>query len=210
MTVPGPRQRYPGEFALAVMRRPLAFFTDLARTYGDVAGFRIAEQPVVLVSHPDRIRDVLVTHGRNFHKGRGLERAKMLLGEGLLTSEGDFHLRQRRLVQPAFHRERIAAYADTMATYAARMRDRWRDGDDARRLARDDAASRSPIVGKTLFDADVEREAARDRRRRSPTTMEAFNFERAAVRRAARAAAAAGDAALPARRASGSTRRSTA
>ena len=85
-TIPGPRQRYPGEFALAVIRRPLALFDGLARDFGDVAGFRIAGQPVVLVSDPDRIRDVLVTHGRRFHKGRGLERAKMLLGEGLLTS----------------------------------------------------------------------------------------------------------------------------
>ena len=96
-SVPGPRQRFPGEFALAVMRRPLALFEELAQRHGDVAGIRIASQPVVLVSDPDRIRDVLVTHGRLFHKGRGLERAKMLLGEGLLTSEDELHLRQRRL-----------------------------------------------------------------------------------------------------------------
>ena len=93
--MPGPRQRYPAEFALAVIRRPLALFEELAQRYGDVAGIRIASQPVVLVSHPDLIRDVLVTHGRLFHKGRGLERAKMLLGEGLLTSEDELHLRQR-------------------------------------------------------------------------------------------------------------------
>src|SRR5215213_8322633 len=127
-TIPGPRQRYPGEFALAVMRRPLALFDGLARDFGDVAGIRIASQPVVLVSDPDRIRDVLVTHGRLFHKGRGLERAKMLLGEGLLTSEGELHLRQRRLAQPAFHRQRVAAYGATMASYAAARRDRWRAG----------------------------------------------------------------------------------
>ena len=157
-TVPGPRQRYPGEFALAVIRRPLALFTDLARTYGDVAGFRIAGQPVVLVSHPDRIRDVLVTHGRLFHKGRGLERAKMLLGEGLLTSEDELHLRQRRLAQPAFHRARIAAYADTMATYAARRAERWRDGATLD-VSREMAAYTLAVVGKTLFDADIEGEA---------------------------------------------------
>jgi cytochrome P450 len=157
-TVPGPRQRYPGEFALAVMRRPLTLFTDLARTYGDVAGFRIAGQPVVLVSHPDRIRDVLVTHGRLFHKGRGLERAKMLLGEGLLTSEGELHLRQRRLAQPAFHRARITAYADTMATYAERRAEHWRDGATLD-VSREMAAYTLAVVGKTLFDADIEGEA---------------------------------------------------
>ena len=157
-TVPGPRQRYPGEFALAVVRRPLELFDALARDFGDVAGFRIAGQPVVLVSDPDRIRDVLVTHGRRFHKGRGLERAKMLLGEGLLTSEDELHLRQRRLAQPAFHRARIAAYAETMATYAARRAERWRDGERLD-VAREMATYTLAVVGKTLFDADVEGEA---------------------------------------------------
>jgi cytochrome P450 len=157
-TVPGPRQRYPGEFALATMRRPLDHFTSLARTYGDVAGFHIAGQPIVLVSDPDRIRDVLVTHGRTFHKGRGLERAKMLLGEGLLTSEDDLHLRQRRLAQPAFHRARIAAYADTMATYAASRAERWRHGQTLD-VSREMAAYTLAVVGKTLFDADIEGEA---------------------------------------------------
>jgi cytochrome P450 len=156
--VPGPRQRYPGEFALAVIRRPLALFEELAQRHGDVAGIRIARQPVVLVSDPDRIRDVLVTHGRLFHKGRGLERAKMLLGEGLLTSEDELHLRQRRLAQPAFHRARIAAYAEKMATYAARRTEQWRDG--ARLdVAREMAAYTLAVVGKTLFDADIEGEA---------------------------------------------------
>jgi len=157
-TVPGPRQRYPGEFALAVVRRPLELFEELAHLHGDVAGIRIASQPVVLVSDPERIRDVLVTHGRMFHKGRGLERAKMLLGEGLLTSEDELHLRQRRLAQPAFHRARIAAYAETMATYAARRSEKWRDGERLD-VAREMAAYTLAVVGKTLFDADIEGEA---------------------------------------------------
>ena len=157
-SVPGPRQRYPGEFALAVVRRPLELFEELAHLHGDVAGIRIASQPVVLVSDPERIRDVLVTHGRMFHKGRGLERAKMLLGEGLLTSEDELHLRQRRLAQPAFHRARIAAYAETMATYAARRSEKWRDGERLD-VAREMAAYTLAVVGKTLFDADIEGEA---------------------------------------------------
>src|SRR5206468_4086920 len=127
-TPPGPRRRYPGEFALAIVGRPLEFLPALARDFGDVAGFRIGPQPIVLLSHPDDIRDVLVTHGRRFHKGRGLERAKLLLGEGLLTSEGEFHLRQRRLAQPAFHRARIAGYGGTMAAYARRRAAGWSDG----------------------------------------------------------------------------------
>ena len=77
--------------------------------HGDIAHWRIGPQDIYLFSHPDLIRDVLVTNQKNFHKSRGLERARRLLGNGLLTSEGEFHLRQRRLAQPAFHRQRIAS-----------------------------------------------------------------------------------------------------
>ena len=157
-TLPGPRARYPGELALALIRRPLDFLPRLVHDYGDVAGFRIGRQPFALLSHPDYIRDVLVTHARRFHKGRGLERARMLLGTGLLTSEGDFHLRQRRLAQPAFHRARIAAYGDTMAAFARRRADRWTDGAELD-IAAEMAAYTLAVVGKTLFDADIEAEA---------------------------------------------------
>jgi cytochrome P450 len=156
--IPGPRRRYPGEFMLAIARRPLEFLGALQRDHGDIAGFRIATQPIVLLSHPDQIRDVLVTHGRRFHKGRGLERARLLLGNGLLTSEDEFHLRQRRLVQPAFHRTRIAGYGDTMAAYARRRADRWTDGAELD-VAEEMAAYTLAVVGKTLFDADIEDEA---------------------------------------------------
>jgi cytochrome P450 len=157
-TLPGPRRRYPGEFALAMVRRPLPFLEGLAREFGDVVSFGIARHPFVLLNHPDRIRDVLVTHGRRFHKGRGLERAKILLGQGLLTSEGDFHLRQRRLAQPAFHRARIAAYGDIMSAYARRRAEAWTDGAEMD-VAEEMTAYTLAVVGKTLFDADIEAEA---------------------------------------------------
>jgi cytochrome P450 len=156
--VPGPRRRFPGEFMLAVVRRQLEFLPALAREHGDVAGFHVGRQPIVLLSHPDDVRDLLVTHGRAFHKGRGLERARMLLGDGLLTSEGETHLRQRRLAQPAFHRARIAAYGETMASYARRRSDRWRDGETLD-VHREMGAYTLAVVGKTLFDADIESEA---------------------------------------------------
>jgi cytochrome P450 len=155
---PGPRQRFPGEFALGVVRRPLEFFSRLAREHGDIAAFSIGRQPLVLLSHPDHIRDVLVTHGRRFHKGRGLERAKLLLGEGLLTSEDEFHLRQRRLAQPAFHRSRIAGYGDVMASFAERRSRAWVDGTQ-QDISSEMAAYTLAVVGKTLFDADIEGEA---------------------------------------------------
>ena len=143
---------------MAVIRRPLEFLPALAQRYGDAAGFRIGPQPIVLASHPDAIRDVLITNARQFHKGRGLERAKVLLGEGLLTSEGDFHLRQRRLAQPAFHRARVTGYGDVMASYADRRAQTWRDG-STRDISAEMAAYTLAVVGKTLFDADIEHDA---------------------------------------------------
>src|SRR5207244_4129957 len=84
---------------------PPAFFTRLAREYGDIVYVKLGRQPIYLISDPEIIRDILVTHQFKFKKSRMLERARVLLGDGLLTSEGEYHKRQRRLVQPAFHRE---------------------------------------------------------------------------------------------------------
>ena len=154
---PGPPQRYPGQTLLAFTRDPLAALERMAG-YGDVSHFRVGRQLVYLANHPDLVRDVLVTHGRRFAKGRGLERARVLLGNGLLTSEGEFHLRQRRLVQPAFHRARLDGYAAVMADVAARHAARLRDGETVD-VARAMTALTLAIVGRTLFDADVEGEA---------------------------------------------------
>ncbi|HEY3043073.1 MAG TPA: cytochrome P450, partial [Vicinamibacterales bacterium] len=84
---PGPRGPLIGGL-INPGRDPLAFLTQLARTYGDVSYFRLGSERAFFINHPQHIRDVLVTHDRNFTKSRGLERAKKLLGEGLLTSEG--------------------------------------------------------------------------------------------------------------------------
>jgi len=154
----GPRQRFPGEFTITAARDPLTFLTRAAQRYGDVVQFSLGGGRAVLLAHPDDIRDVLVTSGRLFHKGRGLQRARLLLGEGLLTSEGEFHLRQRRLASPAFHRARVESYADTMAAYARRRAESWRDGATLD-ISREMAAYTLAVVGKTLFDADIEREA---------------------------------------------------
>ncbi len=171
---PGPRRRVPALNALRMGRNPLAFLMALTEEYGDIARVPLGPETLYLFNDPDLIRDVLVTNHRNFHKGRGLERAKMLLGSGLLTSEGDFHLRQRRLAQPAFHRQRIAAYGATMASYGVTRRDRWRAGSviDAHQEM---MALTLAIVGKTLFDADVEHEAA-EIGAALATTFESFNF----------------------------------
>jgi cytochrome P450 len=151
--------RYPGQFVVEIARNPLAMMISMQREHGDIAHWRIGPQHIYLFSHPDLIRDVLVTNQKNFHKSRGLERARRLLGNGLLTSEGDFHLRQRRLAQPAFHRQRIASYAGTMIDYAERASARWHDGSDVD-MHTEMMRLTLGIVSRTLFDADVDNEAA--------------------------------------------------
>jgi cytochrome P450 len=159
-TAPGPKL----SFVQSLIYRPgganpLDFFTKLARTYGDVTSYRMAGEQLFLINEPKLIRDVLVTHNRNFTKSRGLEQSKRLLGQGLLTSEGAFHLRQRRLMQPAFHRDRVVGYGDLMVGYADRMQRSWNDG-AALDIAREMNRLTLSIVGKTLFDVDVEQQAA--------------------------------------------------
>src|SRR5215212_2874512 len=158
MEIPaGPRSRVPFRFLRVMQRDPIPFLTRVAREHGDVVQFSMGPQVLVLVSHPDLIRELLVAHPRSFHKSRVLQRSKIILGEGLLTSEDELHLRQRRLAQPAFHRDRIARYADVMVQRAAAMREQWRDGatlDIHHEMMRLTLA----VVAKTLFGAEVEGE----------------------------------------------------
>ena len=137
---------------------PLEYFTKIACAYGDIAGLRILNFKTIFINHPDLIEEVLVTNARKYSKGRVLRANRHVFGEGLLTSEGDFWLRQRRLAQPAFHRVRIASYAGTMVEYTQRMLDGWRGGEE-RDAHQEMMRLTLQIVGKTLFDADVERDA---------------------------------------------------
>ncbi|HWZ59531.1 MAG TPA: cytochrome P450 [Gemmatimonadaceae bacterium] len=155
---PGPRARYPGEFVVELARNPIGLLERTA-AYGDVAQIRIGSQAIVVVSHPDEIRRVLVTEQRSFTKGRGLERSKFLLGEGLLTSEGEAHLRQRRLVQPAFHRDRIAAYGRVMTEYTQAALAPWQSGQTID-LYEEMMRLTLRIAGRTLFDTEMEGAAA--------------------------------------------------
>jgi cytochrome P450 len=158
LRAPGPKNPPIVGNLYAFRSNPLAFLARIAREFGDLTYFLVARQHFYLVNHPDFVREVLVTNQANFTKSRGLKRAKVLLGEGLLTSEGRHHLRQRRLAQPAFHRERLAAYAAVMSGAAVRVRDRWTPGatlDISVEMAHFTLA----VVGQTLFSADIESEA---------------------------------------------------
>src|SRR4051794_38889326 len=156
---PGPRRRIPFAGLLNYRRGPLQFFQKLAQEYGDISFFKLGPQDAYFLNHPDLIKEVLVTNSENFMKGLALQRAKRLLGEGLLTSEGEFHRRQRRLAQPAFHRARIAAYGESMIEHAVRAQSRWRDGATVD-MSAEMMRLTLGIVGTTLFAADVEENSA--------------------------------------------------
>ena len=142
-----------------VRRDPRVYFAWLRDTYGDMAMARIGPRRICVVSEPELVREVLVNQQRIVTKTRALRRAALLLGNGLLTSEGDSWLRQRRLISPAFHRDRIAGYADTMVAFAERRRDAWRDG-AAIDVHAEMMSLTLGIAGETLFGAHVEHEAA--------------------------------------------------
>ena len=143
---------------MAFRRDPIAYLRRAAEQ-GDVIRLPFGKPSVHLINHPDLIKDIFVLRPKQFKKGRGLEQIKRLLGEGLLTSEGAFHLRQRRLMQPAFHRQRVAAYGAAMTQYAVEMRERWQDG-ETRDIHEEMMRLTLAIVGKTLFGGEVEAEAA--------------------------------------------------
>ena len=136
---------------------PIVLFQHLAREYGDIAHYKIGWNHIVFLNHPDYIREILVVQNDNFIKERTVRRTKMLLGDGMITSEGTQHRCQRQVAQPAFHRQRIPEYADTMVREAARMRDRWRDGDE-RDIAIDMMHLTLNVVAQTLFVTDLRRE----------------------------------------------------
>ena len=154
---PGPQTHSWSGIFKYYSRDPLGYLTCLSRTYGDIVALRYYRYRVHFISHPRDIEEVLVNQAKKFAKGRILKANKRLFGNGLLTSEGEFWLRQRRLAQPAFHRARIASYAETMVRYTERMLANWRGGEELD-VHQEMMRLTLQIVAKTLFDADVESE----------------------------------------------------
>ena len=143
---------------LDLSRDQLGFLLHCAQAYGDRLELRLGRRRVVLLNNPLDVEEVLVNQQRNFAKAYFYRLLAPLLGNGLLTSEGEFWLRQRRLVQPAFHRERMRAYAQTMVAYTHNQLEGWTHG---RILDINDEMMQLTlrVVGKTLFDADFEADA---------------------------------------------------
>ena len=155
---PGPKQKVPLSHLFSFRRDSLCFLRKIAREYGDIAHFKMGPLRVVLVNHPDFIKEVLSTQHSNFVKGRPLQMAKKLLGNGLLTNEGEFHKRQSRIIQPAFHSKMMNAYAPAMTEYAVRLMNGWKDGMRVD-MMEEMVKMSTGIAGKTMFNMDIAEEA---------------------------------------------------
>ena len=156
---PGPKGLPLLGMALDLLRDPLTLMQSVAREYGDVVRIPVVLQSRILVNHPDFIQQVLLFQQAKFHKSTlTKETTERLLGQGLLISEGDFWRRQRRLAQPAFHRQRINEYAPTMIECAeTKMRD-WRGG-DTRNMAEEMMELTLEAAVRTLFGTTLPGEA---------------------------------------------------
>ncbi|MEH1128142.1 cytochrome P450 [Micromonospora sp. CPCC 206061] len=152
--------------ALALRRRPLDFLQSVRRL-GDVVRVYLGPRPAYVVNDPELVRHVLVTEARRFDKGAFFDKVRAIVGNGLVSSNGAFHLRQRRLMQPAFHRGQIAGYADIMSDYITKWSASWRPGqvlsvhDEMHEIA-------LTLIGKTLFSSDLGEEAVAEVKRSIP------------------------------------------
>jgi cytochrome P450 len=137
----------------------LGFLTGLAHEQGDLACTRLGPYQAWLLTHPDQVRDVLINEARRFRKGPVLQRARFVLGDGLLTAEGDIHRQHREMVQPAFHSRRIAGYAETMIAKTAETSARWSAGEPidihAETVRLTLASAGTALLGADVTDDDV-------------------------------------------------------
>jgi cytochrome P450 len=155
---PGPTHKMPGKLLRQFIHDPINTLSNIAREYDDISYFKLGREHVYLINNPDYIEKVLIYDHRNFKKGKRLQTAKAVLGEGLVTSEGDLHNRQRRLIQPIFHPKQIVSYSNTMTDYATRMTDRWKDGDIVD-VSEEMMRLTLGIICKSVLNYDIESEA---------------------------------------------------
>ncbi|SEF66416.1 Cytochrome P450 [Bryocella elongata] len=134
---------------------PIPLFEHLHQTFGSIAQYRFMGTTIVFVNDPEYVQEILVNQAQSFVRERTIKRMKILLGEGLITSDDPIHMRQRKLIAPAFHRQRIAGYADEIVKAAEGVASSWREGQE---IDAGDAMMRLSlrIVARTLFDSEVD------------------------------------------------------
>jgi len=132
----------------------ISLFQHLSEKYGGIAHYKLGRGHIIFLNHPDYIREVLVVQNDNFVKERIVQRTKMLLGDGMITAEGNMHKSQRRVAQPRFHRQRITAYSEAIVEESARLREQWRDRDH-RDISIEMMGLTLRIVARTLFSTEL-------------------------------------------------------
>jgi cytochrome P450 len=164
MSVPVAPGRWPFLGHTPALLRQRFAFTNSLHEHGEIVKLYLGPAPVYFVASPRLVHEVLVTAGPKFRKGAMFDKFRPFVGNGLVLSNGDFHLRQRRLMQPAFHRDRLVAYAEIMRRAAAGLSDTWRAG-EVRMIEEDMQSLAVTIVGEALFSTDLGKEAIAEARR---------------------------------------------
>lgn len=155
---PGPKSWHPLGQIFAFKRDLIGLLMNTARDYGDIAHLNMAGRTLFLINHPDHIQAVAVTDHHNFIKSRALRLMKRLLGNGLITSEGETHRRQQKMMQPMFRKECIDSYLQTMIEDIEITAGRWSDG-ETRDISQEMMKMSLGIATKTLFNSNVDDEA---------------------------------------------------
>ena len=137
---------------------PIGLFQYLNDEYGDIVHYKIGPEHILFLNHAEYIREILVVQNDNFIKERTVQRTKMLLGEGMITSEGEVHRAQRQVAQPAFHRQRVSAYAEAIVEEAIFLRESWKGGQKLD-IAQEMMQLTLRIVSRTLFSTELAGEA---------------------------------------------------
>jgi cytochrome P450 len=185
-----PRTHYPGPWLMppglkrglfwyahkpwVKLGSPILLFEHLHKTFGNIAHYQFLGTPILFVNDPDYIREILINQAGSFVKERTVKRMKLLLGEGLITSDDPFHMRQRRIAAPAFHRQRINAYAGQIVASAVAARQRIVPNQPFDIAAASMALSLE-IVARTLFDTEVDDDIRRINDEVN-TIMDLYNF----------------------------------
>jgi cytochrome P450 len=151
-----------GAIRALLNQQPFALLSDLSKSSAPIFVFRYAGEKVYYFNEPDLVKEVLVVNHAKLKKGRGLERAKRTFGNGLLTSEGDFHRQQRRIIQPVFNHRNLQAYAEPMVDRAAKLSASWNDRQQVNMSAAMTSLTLS-IVCQTLFGSEIDSDTTRVR-----------------------------------------------
>ncbi|MEU9304553.1 cytochrome P450 [Streptomyces sp. NPDC048269] len=156
--------------ALQLWRQPIAFLESL-RDHGGIVRLDIGTWPVHVLTDPDHVHAVLVQQAQRFGRGRVFDRLRPMFGNGIVTTDGEFHRKQRRMIQPAFHRKHIAEYTEVMCRQAETMSASWTAGREVSMLTETRRYALSSVA-EMIFSGDLSRPAVAEVHRSLPVVLE--------------------------------------